>query len=149
MHAELLSSGPSPSREGNRHPKEAITRLKDNCTYCPERSKLCRGQRLQEKTEVSSSFGLWKVPGRKAELVPGTRTDLASLVGSRPASWPGGRLLLPGLWGAKRSSFSSAGGRIPPCPSADGLRGEHGAFQPKGAGPCSFPQPARPIKAAL
>lgn len=92
LHAEHLSSGPSPSREGDHHPKEAITRLKNNCTYCPERSKLCWGQRLQEKTEVLSSFGLWKVPGRKAEEVPGTRTDLASLVGSRPASWPQGEV---------------------------------------------------------
>lgn len=38
-----------------------------------------------------SSFGLWKVPGCKAEAVPGTRIDLALPVGSPLASRPGGR----------------------------------------------------------
>lgn len=65
-------------------------RLEKNGTYCSEWNKLCWGRQLQEKTEVVSSFGLWTVPGRKAEVVPGICIDLALLVGSLPASWPRG-----------------------------------------------------------
>lgn len=70
MHTERLSPGSFPPCKGNRHPKEgwggteAVMRLKKNGTYCSEWSKLCWGRQLQEKTEVVSSFGLWKVPGR-------------------------------------------------------------------------------------
>lgn len=42
------------------------------------------GSTAAEKTEAGVTFGLWK-----AEAVCGTRTDLALLVGSLPASWPG------------------------------------------------------------
>lgn len=70
------------------------------------------GSTAAEKTEAGVTFGLWK-----AGAARGSRTDLALLVGSLPASWPGGGC---SCLGSKRSSAFSAGGRIHPCPAPAG-----------------------------
>lgn len=128
-----LRTLPSPSCKRNTTLKRPL-RWK-NCTYCPGQSELCWGPQLQEKTELASPFGLWEIPGHKVEVVPQTVIDQASLAESLPAHWQE-RLLLPGLWELKEQTFplqreNSSLSLFP------GLRGEHRAFQQRGAGLCS------------
>lgn len=87
---------------------EPIMRLKKNCTYCPEWSERCWDQQLWEKIDGVSPLGCGKF------LCTKTKRSLG--FGGVPP-----RTLGP--------AWALAGGRIHPCPSPDGLRGEHGVLE--------------------
>lgn len=102
------------------------------------------GSTAAGENRAGITVGLCKIPGHKAEVVPWTVIDLALLVESLPANWQG-RLLLPGLWELKDQTLPLQ--RENSSPSLfPGLRGEHRAFQQRGAGLCSLLQAVHPIK---